>query len=56
MSIIRHSDNGYDNARMTAAGYEILAIETHRWSDGGTETEILWTQEDTPITESEIPF
>ena len=29
MAIIRHTDNDFDNIRMTAAGYEIMAIETY---------------------------
>ena len=43
MAIIRHTDNDFDNTRMTAAGYEIIAIETYRWDDGQTETEIPGT-------------
>ena len=55
MTLIRHSDNDFDNARMTALGYEIIAIETHAWPDGITETEIVWGRDDT-ITEADIPF
>jgi hypothetical protein len=56
MNTTRCSDNEYDNARMTAASYEILAIETYRWNDGHTETEILWTKEEQPIAASEVPY
>lgn len=56
MAIIRHTDNDFDNIRMTAAGYEIVAIETYRWDDGQTETEILWGRDELPITDADIPY
>jgi len=55
MTFIRHSDTDFDNARMSALGYEIIAIETHAWPDGITETEIVWGRDDT-ITEGDIRF
>ena len=55
MTLIRHSDNDFDNARMSALGYEIIAIETRSWPDGVTETEIIWGRDDT-ITEADIRF
>ncbi len=55
MTIIRCTDNGYDNARMNAAGYEIIAIETYNWLDGYSETEILWGK-DGPIDERELAY
>jgi hypothetical protein len=55
MTLIRHSDNDFDNARMTALGYEIIAIETHTWPDGVTETEIVWGRDDT-ISEADLSF
>jgi len=56
MTIIRHGDCPALNARMTNAGYEIIAIETYRWPDGVIETEILWGRDEPPITEDELPF
>ena len=56
MTIIRHSDSPALNAAMTAAGYEIIAIETYRWPDGVTETKILWGRDEPPITADEMPF
>ncbi|BAJ79760.1 hypothetical protein ACMV_04130 [Acidiphilium multivorum AIU301] len=56
MTIIRRSDCPALNAAMTEAGYEIIAIETYHWPDGGTETEILWGREAPPITGAELPF
>jgi len=55
MTLIRHSDNDFDNAHMTARGYEIVAIETTTWPDGITETEITWGQDST-ITEADLPY
>ena len=55
MTLVRHSDNAFDNARMTALGYEIIAIETHTWPDGITETEVIWGRDDT-ISPSELPY
>jgi hypothetical protein len=55
MTLIRHSDNDFDNARMTALGYEIIAVETRSWPDGVTETEMVWGRDDT-IAESDLPF
>lgn len=34
MTIVRHTNNDFDNARMNNAGFEILAIEDHHWADG----------------------
>ena len=56
MAIIRCSENDFDNTRMINTGYEIIAIETYRWNDGHAETEILWSKEEPPITDSELPF
>ena len=56
MTIIRCTDCAFDNARMTDAGYDIIAIETWRWDDGGTETEILWGKAEQPIEASEVAF
>lgn len=56
MSILRCTDNGYDNARMTAAGYEIIAVETWTWQDGVSETEILWGRDEQPIGEADLPY
>ena len=56
MTIIRCTENDFDNACMTDAGYEIIAIETYRWDDGHTETEILWGKDEQPIDESEVPY
>ena len=50
------TDNDFDNARLTQAGFEIIAATTRTWSDGATETEILWGRHDTPITETDLPF
>jgi hypothetical protein len=43
------------NARMSALGYEIIAIETHGWPDGLTETEVVWGRDDA-ITDADLPF
>ncbi len=56
MTIVRCTDCAFHNARMSTAGYDIIAIETYRWQDGVTETEILWGREEPPIEESEVPF
>ena len=56
MTILRHSDCPALNAAMTEAGYEIIAIETYRWSDGVIETEILWGRDEPPISDDEMPF
>ncbi len=57
MTIIRHSDYPALSAAMTEAGYDIIAIETYRWPDSVTETEILWGRDEPPITEAELlPF
>ena len=56
MTIIRRTDCAFLNAAMTEAGYDIIAIESYRWPDGVTETEILWGREEPPITEAEVPF
>lgn len=56
MTIIRCTDCAFDNARMTEAGYDIIAIETWIWDDGDTETEILWAKDEQPIEASEVPF
>ena len=56
MTIIRHSDCPATNAAMTEAGYDIIAIESYRWPDGVTETEILWGRDELPITADELPF
>ena len=56
MTIIRCTDCAFDNARMTDAGYDIIAIETWRWDDGGTETEILRGKVKQPIEASEVAF
>lgn len=50
MTTIRCTENDFDNTRMTAAGYEIIAVETCRWDDGHTETEILWGKEEQSIS------
>ena len=55
MTIIRCNDDHFNNARMNAAGYEIIAIETYSWPDGWSETEILWAKSG-PIDERELPF
>jgi hypothetical protein len=55
MTLIRHRDTDFDNARMTALGYEIIAIETRQWPDGITETEMVWGRDDT-ITEADLPY
>jgi hypothetical protein len=55
MTLIRHSDNDFDNARMTSLGYEVLAIETTTWPDGITESEVVWGRDDT-ISASDLPF
>jgi hypothetical protein len=55
MTIIRCTENDYDNARMNAAGYDIIAIETYNWPDGHSETEILWGK-DGPIDKCELPY
>ena len=54
ITITRCIDNEFNNARMTAAGYEIIAIETWSWPDGWSETEIVWAK-DGPIDERELP-
>ena len=56
MTIIRCSDNTYDNARMSAGGFEILAIETYHWDDGTSETEILWAKDEQPISDRDVPY
>ena len=56
MAIVRCSNNDFDNTRMNASGFEILAIETYHWTDGSTETEILWAKDEQPITDSDILF
>ena len=56
MTIVRCTDSHFDNARMTAAGYEIIAIETYHWDDGHSETEILWGKDEPRIYASEVPF
>ncbi len=56
MTSIRCTDNDFDNRRMTAAGFQIIAIETYRWSDEQSETEILWGRDEPPITEQELPY
>lgn len=56
MTIIRCIDNDISNTRMTDEGYEIIAVETYRWNDGHTETEILWAKEEQPVDESELPY
>ena len=56
MTIIRCIDCEPDNLRMTEAGYEIIAIEGHRWVDGHTETEILWARDERPIGEHDLPY
>ena len=55
MTLIRYSDNAFDNARMTSLGYEVVAIETTTWADGITETEVVWGRDDT-ISEGDLPF
>jgi len=55
MTIIRCTDNDYDNTRMNTAGFEIIAVETYNWSDGYSETEILWGKEG-PIEKRELPY
>ena len=55
MTITRCTDNEFNNARMTAAGYKIIAIETYSWPDGWSETEIVWAK-DGPIDERELPY
>ncbi|CAH2605959.1 conserved protein of unknown function (plasmid) [Rhodovastum atsumiense] len=56
MTVVRCADCTFDNTRMRTAGYEIIAIETHAWNDGVTETEILWGRDDTAITEADLPY
>lgn len=56
MTIVRCIDCEYDNARMTDGGFEIICVEDYRWPDGHTETEILWTREEPPISECDLPF
>ena len=56
MTIIRHTDFTVLNIAMTEAGYDIIAVETYRWPDGVTETEILWGRDELPITADELPF
>ncbi len=56
MTIVRCIDCEYDNAWMTAGGFEIISIKDYRWPDGYTETEILWAREGAPITERDLPF
>ena len=56
MTIIRCSDTGFDNTRMTAAGYDIIAIEDYHWEDGHTETEILWAKDEQPIADGDLPY
>jgi len=55
MTIIRCTDNDYNNRRMNTAGFEIIAVETYNWRDGYSETEILWGKEG-PIEERELPY
>ena len=55
MTIIRRIDCEPDSARMTEAGYEIIAIEDHRWPDGHTEIEILWARDEPPISQHDLP-
>ena len=55
MTLIRHSDNAFDNTRMTSLGYEILAIETTTWPDGITESEVVWGRDDA-ISAADLPF
>jgi len=55
MTIIRRTNNDFNNERMNAANFEIIAIETYNWPDGHSETEILWGKEG-PIEECELPF
>ena len=56
MMIVRCTDNDFDNTRMTAAGYEVIAVETYRWDDGHSETEILWGKDGLPLDAGEVPF
>ena len=56
MTIIRCIDCTFDNARMTAAGFEIIGIEDYGWADGHTETEILWGRDEPSISEQDLPF
>ncbi len=56
MTIIRCIDCAFDNVRMTDAGYEIIAVEDHRWADGHTETEILWGRDEPLIGERDLPY
>ena len=56
MTFIRCADCAFDNTRMTAAGYDIIAAETYQWGDGHTETEILWGRDDHPISDIEVPY
>lgn len=56
MTIIRCIDGAFDNVRTTDAGYEIIAVEDHRWADGHTETEILWGRDEPPIGEHDLPY
>jgi hypothetical protein len=56
MTIIRRTNNEFDNARMNAAGYEILAVEDYHWDDGHIESEILWAKDEQPIAEGEVPY
>jgi len=55
MTLIRHSDNDFDNTRMTSLGYEVLDIETTTWPDGITESEVVWGRDDT-ISAADLPF
>jgi hypothetical protein len=56
MTIVRCIDCEFDNARMTAGGFEIICIEDYRWPDRHAETEILWARDEAPISEHDLPF
>lgn len=56
MTVVRRTDNYFDNTRMTTAGYEIVAVETYHWDDSHSETEILWAKEEPPVDAREVPF
>jgi hypothetical protein len=56
MTIVPCIDCGFDNTRMTAAGFEMIRIDDYRGADGHTDKEILRAKVGPQISEDNLPF